>query len=161
MVNDMSKQTRNLHKLLSKAIQIASEAHEHDLDRGGSPYILHPLRLMFRLRTDDPELMAIAVLHDVVEDSDWTIQDLREQGFTERVLKALTLLTHDDGSPYDDYIEKISKNIDAIFVKMEDLRDNSDITRLKGVTEKDLKRTEKYHRSFVRLKEASKLFEQF
>lgn len=155
----MTQQPRNLHKLLSKAIRIASEAHEKVLDRGGSPYILHPLRLMFRLRTDDPELMAIAVLHDVVEDSEWTIDALRHEGFSERVLSALSLLTHDDGSPYSDYIEKISTNLDAVLVKMEDLRDNSDITRLKGVTEKDLKRTEKYHKSFIRLKEAKKELE--
>lgn len=155
----MTQQPRNLHKLLSKAIRIASEAHEKVLDKGGSPYILHPLRLMFRLRTDDPELMCVAVLHDVVEDSEWTIDSLRHEGFTERTLTALSLLTHDDGSPYDQYIDEIATNLDAIMVKMEDLRDNSDITRLKGVTEKDLKRTEKYHKSFMRLKEAKKEFD--
>jgi (p)ppGpp synthase/HD superfamily hydrolase len=158
MVIKMTDKKRNLQRLLTKAIRIAAVVSEKVLDKGGNPYILHPLRIMFRLRTDDPELMMIAILHDVVEDSDWTIEDLRKEGFTERVLKALTLLTHTEGVSYSDYIERIATNIDAILVKMEDLRDNSDITRLKGVTQKDLLRTEKYHRSFVSLKEARKKF---
>lgn len=138
--------------MLGRAIAIASEAHVDVVDRGGKPYILHPIRIMMRLRTSDEELMSMAILHDVVEDSDWTFDKLRAEGFSERVIKGLICLTHIDGESYEDYIERIGTNIDAIEVKMEDLRDNSDITRLKGLSDKDLLRTRKYHRSFLRLK---------
>ena len=139
---------KELQKFLSLAINIASEAHLKILDKGDKAYILHPLRIMFKVAYD-PILMMIAVLHDVIEDSDYTIQDLRELGFPERVLDALSLLTHDDEVLYDEYIKLISKNIDAIIIKLEDLKDNSNITRLKGLRQKDLDRTEKYHKSFT------------
>jgi (p)ppGpp synthase/HD superfamily hydrolase len=144
--------------MLAKAIDIASKAHLKQTDKAGKAYILHPLRLMFRLRTDDEELMQIAVLHDVIEDSDWTLGELLDEGFTSRVISALQCLTHLPHEPYEDYIERIGNNIDAIYVKKEDLRDNSDITRLKGVTEKDLLRMQKYHKAFVRLTELEKGF---
>jgi len=102
-----------------------------------------------RLRTDDSELMSIAILYDVAEDSpEWTLDKLREEGFSERVLSALSLLTHDPYTSYEDYIKAIGTNPDARRVKMEDLRDNSDITRLKGISEKDFRRMEKYQRAF-------------
>lgn len=144
---------RDQHKLLAKAIAIASAAHSKQLDRGGKAYILHPLRIMMRLRTEDPELMQIAVMHDVLEDSDWTIEMLAAEGFSKRVISALVLLTHESEDSYDDYIRHVSSTKDTILVKLEDLRDNSDITRLKGVSEKDLKRAEKYHKAFLFLKD--------
>ena len=145
--------------MLARAISIASKGHEWQTDKAGKAYILHPLRLMFRLRTDDDELMQMAVLHDVVEDCpDWSLGELLDEGFSTRVISALQCLTHDEFVPYEDYIEKIGTNIDAIRVKKEDLRDNSDITRLKGVTEKDLLRMQKYHKAFVRLTELEKDF---
>lgn len=139
---------------LGTAIAIAAIAHETHKDKGGNAYILHPIRVMMRLRTDDEELMCVAVLHDVVEDSDvWTLERLRERGFSGRVLMALELLTHSDpNESYMDYVKKISTNRDALRVKLEDLRDNSDITRLKGLREKDFARMEKYHRAFLYLK---------
>jgi (p)ppGpp synthase/HD superfamily hydrolase len=141
-----------MNNLLGLAISIAAEAHVNQVDKGGNPYILHPIRLMMRLRTDDHELMMIAVLHDVVEDSpEWTFGRLIDVGFSERVIDALRCLTHNHNESYDDYIERVCTNIDAIKVKKEDLRDNSDITRLKGISDKDLLRTRKYHRAFVRL----------
>lgn len=136
---------------LGTAIAIASRVHENQTDKGGKPYILHPLRLMMRLRTDDEELMSIAVLHDVVEDSDVTIEELRGLGFSERVLAALDLLTHKGSDTYDEYVRLIATNRDATLVKIEDLRDNSDITRLKGLTEKDHDRLKKYNKSYVYL----------
>lgn len=148
---------RNLNKLLAKAIDIASTAHNKQFDKGGKPYILHPLRIMFNLKTDDLELMMIAVLHDVVEDcKEWTIERLKKEGFTDRVINALTVLTHPKDEPYCDYIERVSTNIDAIIVKLEDLRDNSDITRLKGVSDSDFERTKKYHTSYLTLMEAKR-----
>jgi (p)ppGpp synthase/HD superfamily hydrolase len=137
--------------MLDRAIKIATEAHMGIRDKGGKFYILHPLRIMMRLRTDDEELMSIAVLHDVVEDSGWSIENLRAEGFSERVLDALELLTHGDGVSYDEYIDRMRYNIDALRVKREDIRDNSDITRLKGIRQKDFARLEKYGRAYIRI----------
>lgn len=141
--------------LLGLAISIAAQVHESQKDRGGHAYILHPMRIMLRLRTTDEELMQIAILHDVVEDSDgkFTLTRLSELGFSKRVTDALALLTHDKETPYEAYITKIATNVDAIKIKLEDLRDNSDITRLKGLRKKDFERMEKYNKAFVFLKD--------
>lgn len=141
--------------MLGRAIALASEAFKDTKDKGGQPYILHCLRVMDNLHTDDEELKIIAILHDWVEDMfhvnpERGLQLLREQ-YSERVVKALDLLTHRKGVPYDDYIKAISFNTDATKVKLADLKDNSDITRLKGLTKKDFDRMEKYHRSFIYL----------
>lgn len=133
-------------------MRIASQVHEKQKDKGGNSYILHPIRIAMRLRTIDEELMQIAILHDVIEDSNVTIDFLEKEGFSDRVLVALDLLTHKPTDSYKEYIEKISKNADAIKIKLEDLRDNSDITRLKGLSVEDFKRMEKYHRSYVFLR---------
>lgn len=138
--------------MLGKAIAIASEAFKDTKDKGGQPYILHCLRVMDNLHTNDEELKIIAVLHDVLEDcKEFTLRELQDLGYSLRVLKALDLLTHDPNVLYDDYIKAISFNVDATKVKLADLKDNSDITRLKGLTKKDFDRMEKYHRSFVYL----------
>lgn len=141
--------------MLGKAIALASNSFEHIKDKGGQPYILHCLRVMNNLHTDDEELKCIAILHDWVEDMfrdnpEKGLQLLRKQ-YSERIVKALDLLTHRKGVPYDDYIKAISLNADATKVKLADLKDNSDITRLKGLSKKDFDRMEKYHRSFVYL----------
>lgn len=138
---------------LAIAISIAADAHVGQFDKGGKPYILHPLHLMNQLMFDT-QLATIAVLHDVVEDSTYTIEVLEEIGFSTRVLAALILLTHERWVPYEDYIGLISENIDAIRVKRKDLEHNSCITRLKGVTSKDITRMEKYHKAFLFLGEA-------
>jgi len=137
--------------LLGKAIRIAATVHEKQLDKGGKAYILHPLRVMMRLRTDDDEMNCIAVLHDACEDSEGTvtIESLRAEGFTERILVALDLLTRRKGQSYDEYIRKIATNRDAIRSKKDDLRDNGDITRLKGLRDQDFERIRRYHRAFV------------
>ena len=146
------------NELLGKAILIAAEAHEDQYDKGGRPYILHPLHIMNQLLFDT-ELAVIGVLHDVLEDSEWTVSDLVQHGFTNRVVEALRLLTHSPGTSYTDYIERVATNYDAVRVKRKDLEHNSDITRLKGVSAKDLRRMEKYHKAFVRLGEAKKALE--
>lgn len=146
--------------MLGKAISIAAQSHEKVCDKGGKAYILHPIRIMMRLRTDDEELMQIAILHDVVEDDpSWTLEELLEAGFDPRVVNALECLTHRENESYGDYIKRVATNEDAIRVKIEDLRDNSDITRLKGISPKDIKRMEKYHRSFLFLQNAMKNLE--
>lgn len=139
-------------KQLGIAISIAAKAHLGQIDKGGKPYILHPIRLMDRFQ--DPELKQIAVLHDVCEDTDITLFDLQDLGFSHRVIRALDALTHDSRDSYAEYIDIIAMLEDAILVKLEDLRDNSDITRLKGITPRDLKRMEKYHKAYTKLKEA-------
>ena len=138
---------------LAKAISIAAQAHEGQVDKSGKAYILHPLHLMNQLMYDE-ELAIIAVLHDVVEDSDVDEDDLYRLGFSKRVISALDLLTHKEWDSYEDYIEGICTNQDAITVKRKDLEHNSCITRLKGVRPKDLVRIEKYHKAFLKLGEA-------
>lgn len=145
--------------MFDKAIFIAAREHLGVKDKGGNAYILHPMRIAMRLRTNDEELMSIAILHDVIEDSKLTFEDLLNEGFSERVVAGLRLLTHQKGVSYDDYIDAMRGNRDALRVKREDLRDNSDITRLKGVTEKDLKRMEKYQRSFIKVEQYLKELE--
>jgi len=138
----------NLSKQLANAISIATNAHHDQYDRGGKPYILHPLYLMSQCLFD-LELATIAVLHDVVEDSELTLDSLIIQGFSPRVTKALALLTHESHDDYFTYINNMKDNYDAIRVKRKDLEHNSDITRLKGVTSKDLLRMAKYHKAFI------------
>lgn len=138
--------------MLSKAISIVAQAFEGKKDKGGKPYILHCLRVMNNVDQSDEELMCIAVLHDLLEDCiEWNAHLLLSSGFPERVVKTIEILTHDKNILYDDYIKVIALNKDARLVKLADLKDNSDISRLKGLTKKDFDRMEKYHRSFVYL----------
>lgn len=145
--------------MFDKAMFIAAREHLGVRDKGGHAYILHPMRIAMRLRTNDEELMSIAILHDVIEDSKLTFEDLKAEGFSDRVIAALKLLTHQKGVSYDDYIDNMRGNRDALRVKREDLRDNSDITRLKGVSEKDFERMKKYQRSFVKVEQYLKELE--
>jgi len=137
--------------MLGKAIALAAKVHEHQKDKGGKAYILHPMRLMMRLRTNDEELMAIAILHDVVEDSDITLDDLMSMGFSFRVVNGVDGLTKRDGESYESFVRRCATNEDSRLVKIEDLKDNSDITRLKGIGKKDIERMEKYHRAYLYL----------
>lgn len=148
-----------IKNMLAVAIALASEKHMHQTDKGGKPYILHPLRIMFRLRTDDEELMSISIMHDCCEDSDVTIEMLTEMGFSKRVTDATSLMTKTKGMTYEQYIERICTNYDAVLVKMADIKDNTDVSRLKGLTLKDFERMQKYHISYKRLEEAKKQFE--
>ncbi len=137
---------------LGTAIAIAAQGFENKYDKGGHPYILHCLRVMNNLHTKDDQLKIIAILHDVVEDNVTNITELYvNQGFSERVIAAIKLPTHDPKDSYDDYIKKIATNEDARLVKLADLRDNADITRLKGLSKRDFDRIEKYHKAFTYL----------
>lgn len=137
--------------VLAKAIAFASLKHVNQKDKGGNAYILHSLRMMMRLRTSDEELMAIAVLHDVIEDCDVSFDDLKELGMTERVISGVQALTRQNGETYEQFIDRVTLNKDAMLVKREDLKDNSDLTRLKGVTEKDIARMQKYMIAFKKI----------
>ena len=138
-------------ELLGKVLVLATNAHAGQFDRGGKPYILHPLKVMHYLKTDDEELQCIALLHDVVEDTDTSWKDLEAIGCTERVLNAVRALTKLPGQTYDEYKETVFANEDAMRVKLCDLRHNTDIRRLKGVTQKDIDRIAKYNRFFLEI----------
>ncbi len=143
---------------LDQAISIAARAFEDKFDKSGDPYILHCLQVMNNVdKWNDTELKIIAVLHYLIEDTEWSIVGLiREYKASHRLINALIELTHVKGVPYDTYISGICLNQDAIKVKMADIEHNSSILRLKGIRPKDLERIEKYHRAYMRLKEALK-----
>lgn len=138
-------------ELLGKVLVLATNAHEGQFDRGKNPYILHPLKVMHYLKTDDEELQCIALLHDVIEDTKTTWQDLEEIGCTERVINAVRALTKMPGQSYDEYKEGVFANVDAMRVKLCDLRHNTDIRRLKGITDKDIERIAKYNRFYLEI----------
>ena len=142
-----------LNEQLSEAITTATIAHDGTYDRHGKPYILHPLHLMSKF-IDDIELATIAVLHDVVEDTYVTLDHFRNKKYSKRVIRALDLLTRKEDDLYIDYINNMSGSMDAIRVKIEDLKHNSDITRTLGTTGKDLERLRKYHNAYLRLSRA-------
>ena len=118
------------------------ENHKGQKDKAKKPYILHPLRLMMSVDTDEEKI--VAVMHDIVEDSEISLDDLRNEGFSDEILSAIECVTKKDGEDYDAFIERIAQNPLAIKVKLADLEDNMDLTRLSKVTEKDLERVEKY-----------------
>lgn len=134
---------------LEEAIRIAVEAHRGQKDRAGAPYILHPLRMLLRVQTD-AERMA-AVLHDVVEDTPWTLEALRARGFPAEVLDAVDALTRRPGEEYDAFVERAAAHPVARRVKLADLEDNLDLRRLESVAAHDLDRLERYLRAYRRL----------
>ena len=138
-------------ELLGKMLVIATNAHAGQYDRGGKPYILHPLKVMHYLKSDDEELQVIALGHDVIEDTSVTYQDLRDAGFTDRIINGIRGLTKLPGQTYDEYKQQVFANRDSMLVKSSDLRHNSDIRRLKGVTEKDIARIAKYHQFYLEI----------
>lgn len=138
-------------ELLGKVLVVATNAHAGQFDKGGKPYILHPLAVMSLLNSDDEELQCIALLHDVIEDTKTTWKELEELGCTNRILTAVKALTKMPGQSYDEYKEGVFQNQDAMLVKMADLRHNTDIRRLKGVSQKDIDRLAKYNRFFLEL----------
>ncbi|MBX3179567.1 MAG: HD domain-containing protein [Candidatus Hydrogenedentes bacterium] len=130
---------------LERALVIAAEAHAGMTDKGGAPYILHPLRLMHQMTTADERI--VALLHDVVEDSPWTLEALRAEGFSENVVAAVDGLTRREGEPYEDFIARGAANPLARRVKLADIEDNLDLRRLGELEEKDLARLQRYQRA--------------
>lgn len=151
LIMDTKEKKMKRGEMLNKMLVLATTRHAGQFDRGGNPYILHPLKVMYYLKSNDEELQCIALAHDLVEDTDTTYDELRSMGFTNRVIDGIAALTKLPGESYDQYKERVKANPDAIKVKMADLRHNTDIRRLKGVTEKDLARVEKYHRFYMEL----------
>lgn len=134
---------------LDTAIALACRAHAGQVDKAGGAYILHPLRLM--LRFDDLDAQMVAVLHDVVEDSDTALADLRALGFAEAVVNAIECLTKQAGEDYTAFIQRLAVNPLARRVKIEDIKDNLNLTRLPALSDKDLARARKYHQALAYL----------
>ena len=141
------RRTKKLY--LDRAIELAKQHHEGQTDKAGKPYIEHPLRVMNQVESEEEKI--VAVLHDIVEDTDISLDDLRNEGFSEKVVSAVECLTKQDGENYDSYIERISFNPLAVKIKLADLEDNRDLTRLPEVTDKDLERIEKYDKALEKL----------
>jgi len=137
---------------LEEAILLAVKAHAGQEDKVGAPYILHPLRIMCRLDTDEARMAA--VLHDVVEDTSTTLDELRSMGFPDEVLRAVECLTKREGESYEEFIDRVLVDPIAIQVKIADLEDNMDVRRLPDVTEKDRVRLARYVQAWGRLKGA-------
>jgi len=134
--------------MLGKMIAIAAKAHEGQFDKGGKPYILHPLAVMNILNSDDEELNCIAVGHDLLEDTDVTTGTLFRAGMSDRVVFGIVDLTKWKGQTYESYQGSVFSNRDAMLVKRADLIHNSDLKRLKGVTPKDMERVDRYFKFY-------------
>ena len=134
-----------------RAMKLCYQAHRYQTDKSGIPYVFHPIHLAEQM--DDEATTVTALLHDVVEDTAYTIKDLEALGFAPEVLDALTLLTHADGVPYLEYVAAIKQNPIARAVKLADLAHNSDLTRLDTVDAKALARVEKYRQAIALLTE--------
>lgn len=147
-------------EMLGRMLVIATNAHAGQYDKSGQPYILHPLKVMHYLKTEDEELQCIALGHDVIEDTNTTYRDLRNAGISERVISGISALTKVPGETLEEYKERVFANDDAMRVKLCDLRHNSDIRRLKGVTEKDIARLEKYNRFYLEIQSRLKVNEE-
>ena len=135
---------------LERAIVIASEAHKGQYDKAGNDYIGHPLRVMDMGRSEEEKI--VGVLHDVVEDTDWTFEMLAAEGFSQDIIAALKCVTKiSENENYDDFIERVKKNPLAAAVKINDLSDNMDIRRLPYLSDKDVKRLKKYLKAYKKL----------
>lgn len=135
--------------MINKAIIIATVAHENQVDKAGEPYIFHPLRVMLSLKSEDEKICG--VLHDVIEDTNITVEYLIKQGFSNEITQALEALTKKENENYDDFINRVLENELACYVKLADLNDNMDLSRIKNPREKDFKRIEKYKKAKERI----------
>lgn len=133
-----------------KALKLCFEAHKDQIDKSGIPYVFHPFHLAEQM--NDEVTTVVALLHDVVEDTDYTLSDLQNMGFGKEITDALALLTHSPDVPYMDYVLKIKDNLIAKAVKLADLKHNSDESRLEVVDEKAVLRKEKYQKAIELLK---------
>lgn len=138
-------------EMTKKALRLSFDAHKDQVDKSGIPYVYHPFHLAEQMESE--ETVTVALLHDVVEDTDYTIEDIIAMGFPKPVTDALALMTHDKTVPYMDYVAKIKTNPIAKAVKLADLRHNSDNSRLEYVDEKVLRRIRKYHDAIELLEE--------
>jgi len=135
--------------MTKKALKLCFEAHKDQFDKSGIPYVFHPFHLAEQMT--DEKTIIVALLHDVVEDTDLTLADLMQMGFSTEVTEAIGLMTHPEGVDYMDYVARIKDNPIARQVKLADLKHNSDLSRLDTVDEKALARVEKYKKAIALL----------
>jgi len=128
--------------ITKKALKLCFEAHKEQVDKGGMPYVFHPFHLAEQMKSE--EATVVALLHDLVEDTNYTVEDLANMGFGKSIVDAVALMTHEDGVEYMDYVQKIKNNPIAKEVKLADLKHNADLTRLDTVDENARNRREKY-----------------
>jgi (p)ppGpp synthase/HD superfamily hydrolase len=135
--------------LLEKAISIAVQAHRGQKDRNGRPYILHPISVMGKVDTETEKI--VAILHDVVEDTDWTFDKLKKEGFPQEIIDALDGVTKRDGEEYEHFVNRSAKNPISRRIKLADLQDNMDARRMREMTDNDLVRLRKYRKAWAQL----------
>lgn len=138
-------------KNTKKALKLCFEAHKHQVDKSDMPYVFHPFHLAEQMKDENTTI--VALLHDVIEDTDYTLNDLSDMGFSKEITDALYLLTHNDAVSYMDYVALIKNNPIAKSVKLADLRHNSDLSRLDEITEKAMERKVKYEKAIKLLEE--------
>jgi len=134
-------------KIVSQAYQLAFAAHQGQVDKGGHPYMNHPVAVAESVDTEEEQ--AVALLHDVVEDTPISLQNLHEQGFPDRIVNAVDCLTKRDGEPLKSYLERVKQDPLAVKVKIADLNHNSDLRRIAEPTERDYARAERYRREIA------------
>jgi (p)ppGpp synthase/HD superfamily hydrolase len=131
---------------LERAIVIAAEAHAGQVDKAGAPYVLHPLRMMLNVSSIDERI--VALLHDVCEDCPgWTLDRLRDEGFPDRIIEAVRSVTKRDGEDYEAFVRRAAANPIGRSVKLADLHDNCDLSRIRAPSERDVQRVAKYRRA--------------
>lgn len=140
----------SIDSLLEKALQIATDAHIHQVDKAGKAYIFHPIRVANRCCTEEEKI--VALLHDTIEDTEVTAEYLLMEGFPRNIVDAILSVTHNKDESYEDFIKRSRLNPIGRQVKIHDLEDNMDITRLNELTEKDLVRLNKYLKAYKYLK---------
>ena len=136
---------------LARAIAIAAQAHQEQREKSGAPYIMHPIRLMLRMNTETE--MMVAILHDVVEDTPWTLEQLRQEGFSEEVVQAVDCVTRRSTETYSEFVDRARDNPVARKVKIADLEDNMDVRRLPDISDHSLERLKKYHEAWRSLRD--------
>lgn len=135
------------------ALKLCFEAHKDQIDKSGMPYVFHPFHLAEQMADENTTI--VALLHDVIEDTEYTLDDLRKFGFAEDVLSAISLMTHADDVPYMEYVVKIKTNSIAKAVKLADLKHNSDMSRLDRITQIDEERAKKYKQAIELLENSN------
>lgn len=141
--------------MLNKAVEIAHIAHDGQVDKGGSPYIGHPLRVMNNVETVEEKI--VAVLHDAVEDSDLTLEDLSTAGFSEVIVEAIDAITKREGEKRQDYLKRVMNNEIALKVKIADITDNMDLSRISNPQERDYERIRIYKKNLLKLQKCLQL----
>jgi (p)ppGpp synthase/HD superfamily hydrolase len=140
--------------LLERAVAIAIEGHKGQVDKYGAPYILHVLRVMLAGTTDEEKI--VGVLHDIVEDTNWTTKDLLAEGFPDYMVDAIDSVSKRENEEYEDFVQRTKKNSLAVRVKLNDLRDNMDLRRVSKLSEEDMPRLNKYIKAYHELLEVSR-----